>query len=252
MTRRATTARGRSAGRTGAGPPGQPRAPDDRAQPLPAGEQDAVLPLGVDPSVLDGHPVPGQLVVEPVAVELRREPDVDRSAAPDRELEVEAGQPHALVAERVEVPLDHPGALDEVRARPVLLDREVGAEPAVHVGQVVEPELGEGAVPGRVVVAGVEDLGRLQQVGGEQEPVARGRGSRRCRPAAPGAPPVSRCRCCCPGRPRPDARRRARCAAGPAPARSGPTARPPPAPARRRSGCARSCSSISRLTSTGR
>ena len=161
-------------------------------------------------------------------------------AAPDLEFEVEGRQPHPLVAERVEVPLDHPGPFDEVRTRSVPLDREVGAEPAVHMGQVVEPELGEGAVSGRVVVAGFEDLGRLEQVGGEQEPVAAGRGSRRCRPAARSAPPVSRCRCCCPGRPRPDARRAGRRAAGPAPARSGPTARPPPARACRRSACARS------------
>jgi hypothetical protein len=33
-------------------------------------------------------------------------------------------------------------AIDEVRARPVLPDGEVGAEPAVHVGQVIDQPSG--------------------------------------------------------------------------------------------------------------
>jgi hypothetical protein len=35
------------------------------------------------------------------------------------------------------VPLDYRGAFDDVRAGPVLLDREIGADAAVHVGEVV-------------------------------------------------------------------------------------------------------------------
>jgi hypothetical protein len=35
-----------------------------------------------------------------------------------------------------------------MRPRPVLPDCEIGAEPAVQVGEVVEPEVGEGAVSG--------------------------------------------------------------------------------------------------------
>ena len=56
----------------------------------PASKHDGVLPVRVDPPVLDGHPVTGQLAVEPVAVELRGEPHVDRLAAPDHEFELEA------------------------------------------------------------------------------------------------------------------------------------------------------------------